>query len=191
MNLIRFLCNDRKNIYFPSNLEGTEMYLAYDEKCFTVTTEDVKEVTYLRCNHEERGTRFFLHAKDVSQSKDAVVDLQRQFFSISIAKADIWKAVLKTEHDLLMILEYTFSLVVIRSVHLQGKEKWLPWSFDVNIERLGKVRGKIQVSWKNFSISVFTFLVRIIKKGNAEIERGELIFYTLNVNIENMFLCLK
>ena len=65
------------------------MYLAYDEKCFTVTTEDVKEVTYLRCNHEERGTRFFLHAKDVSQSKDAVVDLQRQFFSISIAKADI------------------------------------------------------------------------------------------------------
>ena len=116
MNLIRFLCNDRKNIYFRSNLEGIEMYLAYDEKCFTVTTEDVKEVTYLRCNHEERGTRFFLHAKDVSQSKDAVVMICKgSFFSISIAKADIIRVPIYMKSGtqnrtrfVNMILEYRF-----------------------------------------------------------------------------------
>ena len=73
MNLIRFLCNEGKKIYFRSKLEGTEMYLAYDEECFRVTTGNVEEVLYFRCNHEEVDTRIFLYAKDASQSKDAVV----------------------------------------------------------------------------------------------------------------------
>ena len=73
MNFIRFLCNEWKNIYFRSKLEGTEMYLAYDEQCFRVTTQNVEEVSYLRCNHEEADTRIFLHTKDASQSKDAIV----------------------------------------------------------------------------------------------------------------------
>ena len=46
---------------------------------------------YLRCNHEEADTRFFLHAKDASQSKDAVVIIceNTDVFSIAISKADI------------------------------------------------------------------------------------------------------
>ena len=31
MNFIRFLCSEWKKIYFRSKLEGTEIYLAYDE----------------------------------------------------------------------------------------------------------------------------------------------------------------
>ena len=42
---------------------------------------------------------------------------------------------------------------------------------------------------KEFQHICFHFSGEDHKKGNAEIERGELIFYTLNVNIENMFLC--
>ena len=46
---------------------------------------------YLRCNHEEADTRIFLHAKDASQSKDAVVIIceNTDAFSIAISKADI------------------------------------------------------------------------------------------------------
>ena len=39
------------------------MYLSYDEECFRVTTENVKEVTYLECNHEGTDTRFFCMPK--------------------------------------------------------------------------------------------------------------------------------
>ena len=46
------------------------MYLAYDEDCFRVTTENVEEVSYLGCNHKEADARIFLHAKDASQSKE-------------------------------------------------------------------------------------------------------------------------
>ena len=67
------------------------MYHAYDEECFRVTTETVKEVFYLRCNHEEADTQFFLHVKDASQSKDAdVINCEdTDVFSIAISKADI------------------------------------------------------------------------------------------------------
>ena len=67
------------------------MYLAYDEKCFKVTTENVGEVPHLRCNHEEADTRIFLHAKDTSQSKDAVVIIYKDtdVFSIAVSKEDI------------------------------------------------------------------------------------------------------
>ena len=46
---------------------------------------------HLRCNHEEADTRIFLHAKDASQSKDAVVIIceDTDVFSIAISKADI------------------------------------------------------------------------------------------------------
>ena len=56
LNFIRFLCNEWKKIHFRSKLEGTEMYLAYDEECFRVTTENVEEVSYLGCNHNEAET---------------------------------------------------------------------------------------------------------------------------------------
>ena len=89
MNLIRFLCNEGKKIYFRSKLEGIEMYLAYDDECFRVTTGNVEEVLYFRCNHEEVDTRIFLYAKDASQSKDAVVIIcDTDVFSIAISKAD-------------------------------------------------------------------------------------------------------
>ena len=90
-NCIRFLCNEWKKIYFRSKLEGTEMNCAYDQECFRVITENVKEVSYLRCNHEEADTRSFLHAKDASQSKDAVVIIceDTDVFSIAMSKADI------------------------------------------------------------------------------------------------------
>ena len=66
------------------------MYLAYDEECFRVTTGNVEEVLYFRCNHEEVDTRIFLYAKDASQSKDAVVIIcDTDVFSIAILKADI------------------------------------------------------------------------------------------------------
>ena len=45
MNFIRFLCSEWKKAYFRSKLEGTEMNLAYDEECFRVATENVKEVS--------------------------------------------------------------------------------------------------------------------------------------------------
>ena len=46
---------------------------------------------YLRCNHEETDTLLFLHAKDASQSKDAVAIIceNTDVFSIAISKADI------------------------------------------------------------------------------------------------------
>ena len=57
---------------------------------------------YLRCNHEEADTRIFLHAKDASQSKDAVVIIceNTDVFSIAISKADIIGVPIykKTEH---------------------------------------------------------------------------------------------
>ena len=45
------------------------MHLGYNEECFRVTTEDVAEVLYLGCNHEEANTRILLHPKNVSKSK--------------------------------------------------------------------------------------------------------------------------
>ena len=91
MNLIRFMCKEWKKIYFRSKLEGNEMYLAYDEECFRVRNENVEEVLYFRCNHEEIDTRIFLYAKDALQSKDAVVIIceDTDVFSIAISKADI------------------------------------------------------------------------------------------------------
>ena len=67
------------------------MNCAYDEECFRVTTENVKEVPYLRCNHEEADARSFLHARDASQSKDVVVIIfeDTDVFSIAISKTDI------------------------------------------------------------------------------------------------------
>ena len=62
MNFIQFLCNEWKKFYFRSKLKGTEMYLDYDEECFRDTNENVKEVSYLGCNHKEADTRIFLHA---------------------------------------------------------------------------------------------------------------------------------
>ena len=149
MNLIRFLCNEWTNIYFRLKLEETEMYLAYDEECFRVTTENVAEMSYLRCNHEEADTRIFLHAKDASQSKDAVAIIceDTYVFSIAISKADIIGVpiymkrytqnrtrfvILPTFPLNLEVIfpkafqEYMPSLGVTLSVHLQGKEKWLP-----------------------------------------------------------------
>ena len=49
------------------------MYLAYDEEYFRVTTEKVKEVSYLGCNHKRADRRIFLYAKEALKSKDAVV----------------------------------------------------------------------------------------------------------------------
>ena len=56
-----------------------------------VLTENVEEVLYLRCNHEEADTRIVLHAKDASQSKDAAVIIceDTDVFSIAISKAEI------------------------------------------------------------------------------------------------------
>ena len=91
MNFIPFLCNNWKKIYFRSKLEGTEIYLSYHEVCFRITTENVEEVSYLTCSHKEADTKLFVHAKDVSQSKDAVAIICKDtdVFSISISKADI------------------------------------------------------------------------------------------------------
>ena len=75
INFIRFLCNERKNIYFWSKLEGTETYLAYNEECFTVTPENVKEVPYFGYKHEEADMWIFSHAKKTSQSENAVVTI--------------------------------------------------------------------------------------------------------------------
>ena len=41
------------------------MYLAYAEKCWKITKEEVLEAKHLFTNHEETDTRMFLHVKDV------------------------------------------------------------------------------------------------------------------------------
>ena len=65
------------------------MYLAYDENCFRVTTENVEEVSYLGRYHEEADRQTFQHAKDASQSKDAVMICEDiDVFSITISKTD-------------------------------------------------------------------------------------------------------
>ena len=148
MNFIRFLCNVWKKIYSRSKFDGTKMSLAYDEECFKVTTGNVKEVSYLRCSHEEADIQIFFRDKDASQSKDAIVEIceDTDVFSIAISKADIigvsiyMKEALKTEHGSLIlltfpsILEVIFSkafqecmpsLGVTRTRHLEGKEKLL------------------------------------------------------------------
>ena len=114
------------------------MYLAYDKECFRVITENVKEVSYLVCNHEEAYTR------NASQSKDAVVIIceDTDIFSIAMSKTDIIGVTIYLKRgtqnrtwfvdiiDILLILEVIFpkayheympSLGVIRLVHLQGK----------------------------------------------------------------------
>ena len=123
------------------------MHLAYDEECFRVTTENVEEVSYLRCNHEEADTRIFLYAKDASQSKNAVVTICKDtnVFSIAISKADIIGVLIYvkrgTQNRTRFVDIPTFPLILkvifpkafqeymsslTRSVHLQGKKKWLP-----------------------------------------------------------------
>ena len=41
------------------------MYLAYAEKCWKITKDEVLEAKHLFTNHEEADTRMFLHVKDV------------------------------------------------------------------------------------------------------------------------------
>ena len=72
-------------------MKSTETYLAYDEECLRVTTENVEEILHLKCNHEEADTRIFLHAKDASQSKDAVVIICEKFvFNSNIKGRHHW-----------------------------------------------------------------------------------------------------
>ena len=70
INFIRFLCNERKTSTF-------------DEECFTVTAENVKEVSYFGYNHEEADMQIFSHAKKTSQSEMCCYNLRRhlRFFN--------------------------------------------------------------------------------------------------------------
>ena len=144
------------------------MYLAYDEECFRIsTTENVEEMSYLRCNHEEAETRIFLHAKDPSQSKDAVVIIceDADIFSIVVSKAHIIGVPIymtkgtQNRTRFVHITDISTNLGSDLSQNIPGIHTFT-WCHSVNafagkgkvtaLKVLRKHPGKIQVSLKEF-----------------------------------------
>ena len=66
--LICFLTNTSKQPTYRNKLQGKEMFVTCEEKCFRITTSGVTEVQSLESTQEEADTRLLLHAAHTSEA---------------------------------------------------------------------------------------------------------------------------